>query len=171
LWENDPERAHQLLQQSLAATRSGLKEARLAIRSLRAEPLEALGLRLAIRQEAESAAARAGMQLDFAADDSLEEISPEVEQVVYRVAGEALSNAVRHSAGKNLLVKLVWKKPHLLLEVKDDGKGFDLSKLPEDGHFGLVGMRERSDLIGGHLEIFSAPGQGTRIILEVENQP
>mgnify|MGYP000389188023 CR=1 FL=1 len=168
LWEKDQDQVRFLLQQSLETTRLGLNEARLAIRALRAEPLEALGLVLAIRQEAESVSARTGMKLTFHGTDSSVELPSETGQVIYRVACEALANAAQHSGANNLDVSLECKDSLLHLEIRDDGKGFDVTKPPDEDHFGLLGMRERAAIVGAKLDIVSVPGQGTRIILEVK---
>jgi signal transduction histidine kinase len=168
IWRKDPVRAQQILDQTLAATRGGLQEARRAIQALRAAPLEDLGLALAVRELAESAAARAMLTMDVRAPEEINGLPPEVEQCVYRVAQEAVANAVEHSQAKHLRVELERTGGCLMLTVSDDGCGFDPADAPANGHFGLRGMRERAEMIGAALSIQSAPGQGTTIRLSVQ---
>lgn len=165
VWRKDPARAQDILDQTLATTRDGLQEARRAIQALRAAPLDDLGLALAIRELAETAAARANLTLQFRAPESIHDLPPEVEQGVYRVAQEAIANAVEHSQAQRLRVELEQKDGQLTLLVADDGCGFDPSHPTADGHFGLRGMRERAEMIGAALSVQSAPGQGAQVCL------
>jgi len=166
-WSVDRRKARQQLERSLAATRSGVEETRRALKSLRAAPLEELGLILAIRNLAESAAARAGAKLALTLPDSLPALSPDVEQCLYRITQEALENAVAHAGPQTLTVCLDQNGPGLSLFVQDDGTGFDPARAEETGHFGLVGMRERARLVGGQLLLDSQPDRGTTVRLEI----
>src|SRR5512142_1209627 len=107
LWRSSPERSHAMLEDALLATRSGLTESRKAIQALRASPLEDLGLTLALRTLAESAASRSGAALDLAIPATLEKLAPDVEQCLFRVAQEALENIVRHAEAQSITVRLV----------------------------------------------------------------
>jgi signal transduction histidine kinase len=166
LWISQPERARSMLAEALEATRTALGEARRAIAALRASPLEDLGLAAAIRRRAESDAARAGFALDLDLSP-LESVDAEVEHAVYRIATEALANIVRHAQARRVTLKLERAGPMVRLLVADDGRGFDPSGAPDEGRFGLRGMRERSRIIGAALEIESAPGKGTAVRLTV----
>lgn len=168
LWDNDPAAARTMLEQSLGATRDGLGEARRAIHALRAAPLEDLGLALAIRNLAESVAARAGLALDLQGPEQINGLEPEVEQAVYRIANEALVNVARHADARHLTVRLDRAGGHLTLTVSDDGRGFDAASPPPDEQYGLKGIRERAEMIGAALEIESRPGDGTTVRLTVE---
>jgi signal transduction histidine kinase len=86
---------------------------------------------------------------------------------VYRIAQEALTNVVRHSGASRVDVSLKGEDGILMLSVEDDGKGFDLGELSKSGGLGVIGMRERAELIGGALEIRSDPGGGTAILMKV----
>jgi len=166
-WDVEPQTAQQMLDKSLAATRSGLQETRRALKSLRASPLDDLGLALAIRKMAEETTARANLQLDLSLPNWLISFSPEVEQVIYRVAQEAVANVAHHANAHTLTVQLSANESAVSLLVRDDGIGF--SQVGADGHFGLPGMRERAQLVGGQLLIDSQPGQGTMIRLTIED--
>lgn len=168
LWEKDPAAARTMLEQSLGATREGLSEARRAIHALRAAPLEDLGLALAIGNLAQSAAARTGLTLDLQVPEQINSLRPEVEQTVYRIANEALANVTHHANARHLTVWLDRADRRLTLTVSDDGRGFDTTSPPPDGRYGLKGMRERAEMIGGALEIESQPGEGTTVRLTVE---
>lgn len=165
VWRKDPARAQGILDQTLATTRDGLREARRAIQALRAAPLDDLGLALAVRELAETAAARADLTLHFHASESINNLPPEVEQGIYRVAQEAIANAVEHSQAHHLRVELERSDERLTLVVADDGCGFDPANPPVNGHFGLRGMRERAEVIGAAWSVQSAPGQGTQVCL------
>ncbi|MBK5117714.1 MAG: sensor histidine kinase, partial [Thermoleophilia bacterium] len=85
--------------------------------------------------------------------------------VTYRVAQEALSNAVRHSGAEHIRVRLVANESGLELRVSDDGAGFSFDE--SDAGLGIPGMRERALLVGGELEIESRPQLGTRVRLKL----
>ena len=94
-------------------------------------------------------------------------VSDRVATAAYRIAQEALTNVARHSKASSVDVSLRAEGEILTLSVEDDGRGFDLRELPESVGLGVVGMRERAELIGGTLEIRSRPGGGTRVRLKV----
>ncbi len=168
IWNENPRITREMLEKSLETTREGLQEARRAIQALRASALEDLGLSLALRNLAESAAARAGFKLDLQVPDGLDNIDPAIEQSLYRVAEQAITNAAQHANATRLSVHLSKEDGRLTLTVADDGRGFDVGGSDLDGRFGLQGMRERAQLIGGELEVSSQPGKGTSIRLIVE---
>jgi len=162
--DDAPETARVLLIKALAQTRSGLTETRRAMQALRASPLEDLGLGLAIRNLAESTARRSGMAADIQIADPLPVLPPAVEQGVFRVAQEALLNVARHAGATHLRVQLE-ATDDLVLTVHDNGRGFDAQATGANGHFGLQGMRERAEMMGGALEVQSAPATGTTVRL------
>jgi len=168
LWDHDPAEAQAMLRGALTATREGLGEARRAIHALRATPLEDLGLGLAIRGLAESVATRAGLALDVQVAEHISGLQPAVEQAVYRIADEALVNVAQHADARHLTVGLAHDDGWLTMTIADDGRGFDVTALTVEGHYGLRGMRERTRMIGGTLKIESQPGQGTAVRLRME---
>ncbi|NIM96402.1 MAG: hypothetical protein GTO18_22105 [Anaerolineales bacterium] len=169
LWETDPESAHDMLEGSLTATRDGLQETRRAIQALRATPLDDLGLILALRGLAESAADRANLILDLSLPEHLNELDPELEQGIYRIAEQAITNTTLHANADHLTVQIDMVNGQLRLTVSDDGCGFNLESVMQDEHYGLSGMQERAEMIGGKLEIESQPEQGTKVQLIVED--
>jgi len=85
---------------------------------------------------------------------------------VFRVLQEALTNARKHAGARRIRVVLRCRRQELILLVEDDGRGFDPVE-PRPGQYGLLGMRERAQLVGGRLEIAGRPGQGARIVLHL----
>jgi signal transduction histidine kinase len=171
VWEDIPEKARGMIDQMLNTTRTGLDETRRALRALRAEPLEEMGLALAVRTLAEDFAARESLQLDLAIPEHLDHLSLEVEQCYFRVAQEALENIARHASAQRLSVRMQGNGHGLRMTVADDGHGFDVQSESAAEKFGLIGMRDRADLIGAKLEVVSQPDQGTTIHLILENGP
>jgi signal transduction histidine kinase len=165
LWDGDPARAQGMLDHSLKATRDGLTETRRALQSLRASPLEDMGLPLAISSLAESTALRSGARLDLQLPDKVERIPPEVEQCFYRVAQEALANISQHASARHIQLSLAQQGKQLVLHVRDDGLGFEPDTGIPPERFGLTGMHERAEMIGGRLEVSSTAGQGTTVQL------
>jgi protein-histidine pros-kinase len=137
------------------------------LKALRASPLEDLGLLLALRQLAEAAAARGGLDLTLSLPEKLSSLTPDVEQACYRIAQEALENAVKHAAARRLQVSLEQDGAAVTLTVADDGGGFDPAGKAAAERYGLQGMRERAELAGGRLAVDSRPGQGTRVTLTI----
>jgi signal transduction histidine kinase len=170
LWQPDPAKAHSMLVDSLTATRTGLNESRRAIQSLRATPLEDMGLSLAIKQMARSVAERNGLILDLQFPDEIVGIGPDNEQNIYRIAEETLHNVTQHARAKHVWVDLVRADHKLTLTIRDDGLGFNLDNAIIADRFGLRGMRERAEAIGAQILIESQPDQGTTVQLVMETK-
>lgn len=162
-WESAPNDARNLLIKAIAQTRSGLTETRRALQSLRASPLEDLGLQLAVKTLAAGFAQRAGWQLDLQIADDLDGLPPDLEQILYRIAAEALNNILKHAEAETVAVTLQWRGADLALQIRDDGRGFDPATAPND-RFGLTGMRERAAMVGGLFTIESDGTCGTTIV-------
>jgi signal transduction histidine kinase len=98
-----------------------------------------------------------------------------VELAAYRIAQEALNNAVQHAQAQNIAIHVRYDPAGLTLSVADDGVGFKLPPSPDlltgAGHFGLVGLRERVTQLGGTLEVHTAPDEGTRIVVHLPDRP
>jgi len=160
---HDPQQADALLNHSLKAIREGLTETRRVLQELRAKPIEDLGLALAIQTLAEAYADRSGVQIELDIDHDLGDYPVEVQQSVYRIAQEALANIADHAQAQTAQVILKRDRDQIQLVIRDDGCGFD-PDLSEDGHhYGLLGMRERAEMIRGNLLVESQAGKGTQI--------
>jgi signal transduction histidine kinase len=162
LCTREPDSARAMVERSLATTRAGLAETRRTLQALRASPIEDLGLVLSLRALAENTVARTDVALSLDLPSEPLTVPPELEHGLYRIAEEALENVVRHAGGRRLALVLQGKHDRLELRVSDDGRGFDLARLP-DGSLGVRGMHERAKMLGGDLTIESAPGRGTTL--------
>ena len=169
LWSIQPEEAKKMLESALDTTRTGLIETRRALRSLRAAPLEDLGLCEAIREEALEMAAK--HKLLFTDEiNALGYLAPMVEQALYRTAQEAFRNIGLHAKASRFLCRLRRDERLIELLIEDDGCGFSSDKAPERDEqteqterWGLIGMKERMRAVGGLLSIQSSPQGGTKI--------
>lgn len=139
---------------------------------LRPPDLEYLGLSQAMERLCEDFAKLTGLAVVFeGAGLDGRTVDPNVAINLYRVVQEALANVRRHAAARQVSVRLVESYPKLIVRIKDDGRGFDVAARPAPGgrerHMGLVGMRERMELLGGRLRVVAEPGQGCLIVAEV----
>lgn len=155
--------AQDMLDRALRTTRNGLDETRRALRALRAGPLEDLGLRVALQALAEGAAGRANIVVDFNFPQPAPTLPVDVEQNLYRITQEALENVVRHANASRAVVTLESADGGVKLTISDDGSGFNLAARKSENRFGLRGLRERAEALGGRLNVSSQPGQGTEI--------
>lgn len=138
---------------------------------LRPSSLERLGLVETLRNQCDKTASLHGLNTHFQAIGTKDlKLDPDIEINLYRIAQEALNNVVKHADATEVSIKLIASFPSLRLKISDNGKGFDGSgKVNEDdeSHFGLLGMAERVELIGGSFRIRSVPGQGTTVSAEI----
>ena len=136
-------------------------------RALRPIYLEDLGLVTALEMLAQETSQSAGIPVDFHCQGDERRLSPDAELALYRMAQEALSNVTRHAQASQASVDLRFERQEVSLEVSDNGQGFEVPRSPAEfapsGHFGLLGMRERAQLIGARLEVSSRPGRGTEL--------
>lgn len=159
----DPDKAMAMLAEAHTLTVSGLAETRAALNSLRASPLQNQGLVLALRDLAVETAARAGCTLALDLGDRLAlDLGNEREHGLYRMAQEVLQNVIRHSRAKNLRFSFQVRHGDFVLEIGDDGVGFDPQRIPPD-RYGIPGLHERACLLGGELVVDSRPGCGCRV--------
>lgn len=145
------------------SARAGLDDVRRVARRLRPGVLEDLGLASALAALATEFADRTSASVRRSFAPGLPALSPEAEVVVYRVAQEALTNAARHADARAVELSLHRLGAHVVLEVRDDGRGF--TGLSEGS--GLMGMRERAALVQGELSVTSQPRHGTTVRLTV----
>jgi signal transduction histidine kinase len=168
LWEMQPEEAKRSLDELRRLSKEALAEMRALLFQLRPVALEEEGLVEALRRHIESLQRRDGPALVFTATGEAERLPLALEEALFRVASEAISNALKHAHAKHITVALDIHDGTATLTVRDDGRGFDLAgHRPQPGHLGLPGMRERVERTGGTLHIASAPGTGTTITVRV----
>jgi signal transduction histidine kinase len=161
-WMVDSKKAQQQLDRSLEITREGTEETRRALKSLRASPLEDLGLGLAVKQLAFSAADRAGLKTVMRIPDEINLLSNNDQQVVYRIAQETIENVIKHANASQITISMDEDDDEFQMSISDDGIGYR-EEGNKEGGFGILGIRERANLIGGELEIQSKEGEGCTV--------
>jgi signal transduction histidine kinase len=148
-----------------------LEDVRRVIRALRPIYLEDLGLLPAIEMLTRDLQATTGAQAAFAVSGPARRLPPGHEIAVYRIVQEALTNAARYASAQTVSVSVEFSPPEVTVRVADNGKGFAaperVSDLVASGHYGLMGMQERAELIGASLTIHATPGAGSIIELRL----
>lgn len=162
----DPDAAANELTEAQQQIKSGLDESRRAIAALRATPLEELGLGEALRQRCHNLAERNGIRSNCQINDP-PLLPPLTEQTIYRIADEALLNIEKYAQASEICVQFSVISGQIVLQVKDDGVGFDVETVQENGRFGIIGMQERAELIDAQLQIESEISKGTTVKLVV----
>ena len=160
-----PEDAQQRVQELRVLTAQALEDVRRVALDLRPTILDDLGLVPALEWRVDEFNKSDGVTAQFRVDGVAHRLPREMELVFYRIGQEALSNVARHAGAHVVDVALSQQNGAVCLEIKDDGCGFDPTAVRTDSDhgLGLVGMRERSAMINGHLLVESQPGRGTRI--------
>lgn len=166
LWFENRNRAYEMLNSALNTANNGLDEARRAVRAIRAESLETFGLAIAVHRLAVDASKRGNLSLVRDISGNFSDLPADIEQCVYRVAQEAISNTIQHANARKLGVMLQKQDGFVLLEITDDGEGFQAAPAIANG-FGLQGMRDRAKQLGGTCEIQSSPDGGTTVRLRL----
>ena len=164
--DTSPQRTRQAIAQALALARANLEEARRSVLDLRAAPLEGRTLAEALEALCAETGAKARVPVRFVTRGGTEPLPLRVEAGLYRIAQEALTNAIRHGQPTHIRAELVLSADHAQLVVQDDGHGFDARAIPR-GRYGLTGLNERVRLLGGALHLESSPGEGTRVQVDV----
>lgn len=173
IWmQTDPERAEKLLKdtrQQVLETATGLRS---LIGGLRPPAIDELGLVAALQIEA---AKVSELHVDVRVEGTQRRLDEARELTLFRAAQEALSNTRRHSQAKSACITIRYAADGVSVRVSDDGRGFTmpthLSDLGLSHHYGLLGMQERSQYVGGHATVESAPGQGTIVEVSLPFEP
>ncbi|QLE57591.1 GAF domain-containing protein [Nostoc sp. TCL26-01] len=145
--------------------REGLSEARRSVNALRPQILETSNLSKALNRLAAQMSASIDTQTICNVIGQVYPLSVEIENNLLRIGQEALTNAIKHASAREIKLELVYEPTQLLMQIKDNGEGFDPDSLSIVKGFGLIGIKERCDRIGAHLTIQSIPGQGTEITI------
>lgn len=134
---------------------------------LRPRILDDLGLAAALEHLTHEWQARYKLPVDLAIHIGRERLPGVMETAIYRIVQESLTNAARHANARSISVLVERRAGAVVAVIEDDGSGFDSASITGDRHLGLVGMRERAELLGGNLTIESALGKGTSIFVQI----
>lgn len=152
-----------------------IQDLRRLIRAMRPLYLEDLGLVAALEMLARETSQATGVRIDFQSRGVERRLPAETELALYRMAQEGLSNVVRHAQASTAALHIHFTTDEVNLTIEDDGVGFEPPESPAEftpgGHFGLLGIHERAELIGARLEINSTPGKGTRLVVTLPQRP
>src|SRR6185503_390414 len=168
-----PDEARQRLDNAIEQAAEAITEGRDAVQGLRSSAFESNDLANAVAAIAEEltkgTAVGESPVIDLEVEGAPRGLNPVVRDEAYRIAGEALRNAFRHAEARRITVEIRYDKRYFRLRVRDDGKGIDEDTLQRQpsGHFGLPGMRERSEMVGGRLEVWSKLNSGTQVELSI----
>jgi signal transduction histidine kinase/ligand-binding sensor domain-containing protein len=169
-----PEEAKLRVDSAIELASTAITEGRDAVHQLRSGGSFAMDLGQAMtnfgRELMSGSASEDTPELGVQVEGAQRVLNPIVRDEVYRIAAEALRNAIRHAKAHRIEVEIRFDKEHLRLRIRDDGKGIDRSVLDKEhapGHWGLRGMRERAKLVGGKFEVWSEIDSGTEVELSV----
>lgn len=155
-------------------TEETIQNLRRTIRALRPIYLEDFGLTSALEILSKETALAAGLEVQFQKTGVERRLAPEVELALYRMAQEALNNVIHHAQAKIAKICVSFSPGALKLDIQDDGVGFTPPSNPAEympgGHFGLVGLHERAQLLNARLEIASASGKGTKVTVTIQDK-
>jgi signal transduction histidine kinase/ligand-binding sensor domain-containing protein len=170
--ESDPERSHQMIEKALDSADEVMSEGRQRVQALRAEPLTVTELSEALTSYGNELAEGRTISFSVVLVGSPKPVDAFVRDEAYRIGREALGNAFQHSAATKIEAEITYDRALLRVRVRDDGVGIDQPILNggKPGHYGLTGMRERAQAVGGQLVIWSRSGAGTEIDLEIPAQ-
>lgn len=151
-----------------------LDETRRLMFDLRPSVLDDLGLVPALRWFINQRVVPRGLKVDFQATGVDSRLSDDLETALFRIVQEAMTNAVKHARANHLTVTMTREEGQITVEIQDNGVGFHpvhvVSKNDKDRGLGLFGMRERAALVGGAVQIDSAPGRGTTVTVSVPDR-
>ncbi len=168
------DRAKEKLRRSLELTRANLDEARRSVMDLRAAHLQNATLTEAFERLAETFTNDSGVTVTVAAAEDFPALPSSISAGLYRIGQEALTNITRHARATLVAFHLGINENSIVLTIHDDGVGFDPEIVATQrtargtsGGFGLIGIRERAQLLGGTSDIWSDLGAGTQIVVRV----
>jgi two-component system NarL family sensor kinase len=159
---SDRGQVQQVIQNALEQARANLEEARRSVLDLRAAPLEGRRLPEALEEYVSNLPHPKELKIVFRATGANRPLPARVESGLYRISQEALANAIDHSRATEILVEISIAPDEVVLSVSDNGAGFDPEQI-QPGRYGLMGLNERSRLLGGRMDIKSERGEGTRV--------
>jgi signal transduction histidine kinase len=168
-----PEMCSGLLDRARTEIRAAVDEARRAVWNLRHRPETSEDFVTAVSQLAQRISSETGIPVRVKSLGAPHPLGAEGQWNLLMLVREAVQNAVAHAAPRNIAVLLTFDSRCLRVEIQDDGCGFEasLSRAPDEHHFGLTGMRERVEKLGGEFHLTSSPGKGTQVRLSIPATP
>lgn len=163
----DVDRRQEALRTALRAARDTQRRVREISHMLRPSELDDHGLPQAVATVLSDFTSRSGIDIDSRVDLEVDRVPADVANNVFRILQEALTNILRHARATTAYVTLRATEGSVELTVRDDGAGFAPESLTSAQHYGLLGMRERSELLGGKFSISSRPGGGTEVFVSI----
>ncbi len=164
LWQKNPAKAHPFLAQAQKLGTIAMKEVRQSVGTLRADQVDNQPLKPKIWALIDNFRSGTGLTIRSKIADC-PQISPQIEETIYRIVQEALTNIAKYAQATEVEIKLKVMETKVYLSVQDNGKGFELSQSKTG--YGLQGMQERINTVEGCLQIQTAPGAGCRILVEI----
>jgi signal transduction histidine kinase len=164
--DKSPKQAAKAYDAGMTMLRQGHFEARRLIAGVRPPILDEEGIAAAITHLVNEQNSLKGSKIEYRSTVSFDRLVPTLENAIYRIAQEGLTNACQHSQSEKVRVSLLQQEDRVRIEIRDWGVGFDTRTMRES-HFGLEGIRQRARLLGGKCSIRSVAGKGTRIIVEL----
>jgi signal transduction histidine kinase len=167
LMAEQTETATQNLEELRNLAREAMFDMRMLIFELHPPKLEKEGLASALQARLDAIEARSGFQIKFYVEDE-RQLPPSLEEELYWIVQEALNNVVKHAQAEEVIVHLWYESNRFIMEVRDDGLGFNPQSVEQSSGMGLHSIKERVQQINGQLKIDSIPGKGTRLQVVIE---
>lgn len=171
IMDQEPQEAWQLIERVSELARGGLAEARRSVWALRAEALESSNWVQALADSLRQMTQGLAVQTAVEAQGTPYPLPIDTRMHLFRIGQEALTNALRHGQPGRIQIAIHYERQQVQLQVQDDGQGFNLDHPIPSGGFGLIGMQQRAERIGGRLTVTSRPGQGTVVRVQVPVEP
>jgi signal transduction histidine kinase len=170
---NSPETQKGSLSELQVLVQQSMTNLRRMIRGLRPIYLEDLGLVASLEMLVREMGQTVEIPITFVSSGQERRLDPQSEMSLYRMVQESLNNVIHHANAKHAWMELEFTDTELSIQIRDDGNGFVVptnpAEFPEKGHFGLLGLQERSELINAELDIISRLGEGTTISIRISN--
>ncbi len=165
---SDPTQVRIIIERLKSAASEAVRELQGIIYDLRPSLLDDLGLLPALRWYAETRLEESGIRVTWRVTGAERRLPSEVETALFRIAQEAMTNIVKYTRAQQVQIEFSFEAQQITLQISDDGQGFDIEsvlvqRLQDGRGLGLLGMRERAELLGGRLEVSSEAGKGTRV--------
>jgi signal transduction histidine kinase len=168
-FEKNPDSASHHLKLARSLMRQSQVDLHRSVWGLRGRAEEQFNLSNALLTSSRQITGDTGIRIEVQTVGEVNALSEIIEENLLRIGQEAVTNAVKHSAARKVKIELQFTPHKIVLQIHDDGKGFNPEACagPKDGHFGLLGIRERTERLGGQIQITSAPGTGTSVRVEI----